>query len=79
MVIIAPTSSANADWEGKREVEAVVDVVDGVVVEEAVEEAMEKEQMGIRTKNSWTQTIMEPEPDDESGLKQMLESLTGLR
>ena len=31
MVIIAPTSSA--DWERKREVEAVVDVVDGVVME----------------------------------------------
>ena len=59
MVIIAPTSSANADWEGKREVEAVVDVVDGVVVEEAVEEAMEKEQMGIRTKNSWRMTILD--------------------
>ena len=65
-------------WEGKREVEAVV--LDGVVVvEEVVENTMEKEQMGIRTKNSWRQTIMEPEPDDESGLKQMLESLTGLR
>ena len=65
-------------WEGKREVEAVV--LDGVVVvEEVVEDTMEKEQMGIRTKNSWRQTIMEPEPDDESGLKQMLESLTGLR
>ena len=38
-------------WEGKREVEAMV--VDGVVEEEAVEEAMEKEQMGIRTKNNW--------------------------
>ena len=38
-------------WEGKREVEAMV--VDGVVEEEAVEKAMEKEQMGIRTKNSW--------------------------
>ena len=62
-------------WEGKREVEAVV--LDGV--EEVVEDTMEKEQMGIRTKNSWRQTIMEPEPDDESGLKQMLESLTGLR
>ena len=52
-------------------------VLDGV--EEVVEDTMEKEQMGIRTKNSWRQTIMEPEPDDESGLKQMLESLTGLR
>ena len=62
-------------WEGKREVEAVV--LDGVGV--LVEDTMEKEQMGIRTKNSWRQTIMEPEPDDESGLKQMLESLTGLR
>ena len=59
MVIIAPTSSANADWEGKREVEALVDVVDGVVVEEAVEEAMEKEQMGIRTKNSWRRAILD--------------------
>ena len=62
-------------WEGKREVEAVV--LDGVGV--LVEDTMEKEQMGIRTTNSWRQTIMEPEPDDESGLKQMLESLTGLR
>ena len=62
-------------WEGKREVEAVV--LDGVGV--LVEDTMEKEQMGIRTTNSWRQTIMEPEPDDESGLKQTLESLTGLR
>ena len=55
-------------------------VLDGVVVvEEVVEDTMEKEQMGIRTTNSWRQTIMEPEPDDESGLKQTLESLTGLR
>ena len=44
-----------------------------------IEEALEKEHMGIRTKNRWRKTIMEPEPDDESGLKQVLESLKGLR
>ena len=74
MIIIAPKSSANADgidgWERKREVEVVV-LYDLVLVE--------KEEMGIRTKNRWRKTIMEPEPDDESGLKQVLESLKGLR
>ena len=53
-------------WEGKREVKAVV----------VVEETMEKEPMGMRTKNNWRKTILEP--DDESGLKQMLESLLRL-
>ena len=47
-------------WEGKREVKAVV----------VVEETMEKEPMGMRTKNNWRKTILEP--DDESGVKQML-------
>ena len=56
-------------WEGKREVKAVV-------VVEAKEETMEKEPMGMRTKNNWRKTILEP--DDESGLKQMLESLLRL-
>ena len=56
-------------WEGKREVKAVV-------VVEAVEETMEKEPMGMRTKSNWRKTILEP--DDESGLKQMLESLLRL-
>ena len=41
-----------------------------VLVEMAVEETTEKEQMGMRTKNSWRKTILEP--DDESDLKQML-------
>ena len=50
-------------WEGKREVKAVV-------VVEAVEETMEKEPMGMRTKNNWRKTILEP--DDESGAKQTL-------
>ena len=52
------------EWEGKREVEALV----------VVEDAMEKEQMGIRRKNNWPRvwrkTILER--DDESGLKQTL-------
>ena len=48
------------EWEGKREVEALV----------VVEDAMEKEQMGIRRKNAWRKTILEP--DDEKGLKQTL-------
>ena len=48
------------EWEGKREVEALV----------VVEDAMEKEQMGIRRKNNWRKTILEP--DDEKGLKQTL-------
>ena len=47
-------------WEGKMEVEALV----------VVEDAMEKEQMGIRTKNKWRKTILEPE--NESGLKRTL-------
>ena len=50
-------------WEGKREVKAVV-------VVEAVEETMEKEPMGMRTKNNWRKTILGP--NDESDLKQML-------
>ena len=41
-----------------------------VLVEMAVEETMEEEQMGMRTKNNWRKSILEP--DDESGLKQML-------
>ena len=58
-------------WEGKREVKAVVVVLDGaVVVVEAVEDTMEKEPMGVRTKNNWRKTILKA--DDESGLKQML-------
>ena len=48
------------EWEGKREVEALV----------VVEDAMEKEQMGIRRKNAWRKTILEP--DDEKRLKQTL-------
>ena len=35
-----------------------------------VEDAMEKEQMGIRTKNNWRMTILEP--DDESCVKRTL-------
>ena len=54
MIIIAPMSSA----------------APLVLVEMAVEETTEKEQMGMRTKNSWRKTILEP--DDESDLKQML-------
>ena len=34
-------------------------------VEMAVEDTMEKEPMGMRTKNNWRKTILEP--DDESG------------
>ena len=46
------------------------------LVEMGVEDTMEKEPMGMRTKNNWKKTILEP--DDESGLKQMLESLLRL-
>ena len=35
-----------------------------------LEDAMEKEQMGIRTKNNWRMTILEP--DDESCVKRTL-------
>ena len=35
-----------------------------------VEDTMEEEQMGMRTKKIWRKTILEP--DDESGVKQML-------
>ena len=34
-------------------------------VEMAVEDTIEKEPMGMRTKNNWRKTILEP--DDESG------------
>ena len=34
-------------------------------VEMAVEDTKKKEQMGMRTKNNWRKTILEP--DDESG------------
>ena len=39
-----------------------------VLVEMVVEDTMEKEQMG--TKKNWRKTILEP--DDESGVQQML-------
>ena len=54
MITITPKSSASAL----------------VLVEMAVEDTPEKEQMGMRTKNNWRKTILEP--DDESGVKQML-------
>ena len=54
MIIIAPMSSATAL----------------VLVEMAVEDTKEEEPMGMRTKNNWRKTILEP--DDESGVKQML-------
>ena len=41
-----------------------------VLVEMGVEDTMEKEPMGMRTKNNWKKTILEP--DDESGFQQML-------
>ena len=41
-----------------------------VLVEMAVEDTMEEEQMGMRTKNNWRNTILET--DDESGVQQML-------
>ena len=50
------------------------------VVVEAVVDTTEKEQMGMRRKNNWEagrKTILEA--DDESDLKQMLESFIGLR
>ena len=52
MIIITPKSSATAL----------------VLVEMAVEDTMEEEQMGMRTKKIWRKTILEP--DDESGAKQ---------
>ena len=54
MIIIAPKSSATAL----------------VLVEMEVEDTMEEEPMGMRTKNNWRKTILEP--DDESGVKLML-------
>ena len=54
MIIITPKSSATAL----------------VLVEMEVEDTMEEEQMGMRTKNNWRKTILEP--GDESGVKQML-------
>ena len=54
MIIIVPKSSDTAL----------------VLVEMPVEDIMEKEQMGMRTKNNWRKTILEL--DDESGTKQML-------
>ena len=41
-----------------------------LVLEMAVENTKEEEPMGIRIKNNWRKTILEP--DDESDLKQML-------
>ena len=38
-------------------------------MEMTVEDTMEEEQMGMRTKTNWRKTILEP--DDESGVKQM--------
>ena len=60
MIIITPKSSATAL----------------VLVEMAVEDTMEEEQMGMRTKKIWRKTILEPD-DDESEVKQM--SFLGLR
>ena len=54
MIIITPKSSATAL----------------VLVEMEVEDTMEEEEIGMRTKNNWRKTILEP--DDESGVKQML-------
>ena len=53
MIILAPMSS----------------VIPLVLVEMAVEDTMEKEPMGMRTKKTWRKTILEP--DDENGLMQM--------
>ena len=71
-------------WKDKREVEVVglVEMVVELVVEavEAVVDTTEKEQMEMRSKNNWEagrKTILEA--DDESDLKQMLESFIGLR
>ena len=41
-----------------------------VLVEMAVEDTMEEEPMGARTKNNWRKIILEP--NDESGVKQAL-------
>ena len=54
MIIIAPKSSATA---------LVL-----VEMETAVGESIKKELMGMRTKNNWRKTILEP--DDESGASQ---------
>ena len=59
-VVAVVLFSMEDGWEGKREVEAL----------EVVDDAMEKDQMGIRTKNNWRKTILEP--DNESGLKRTL-------
>ena len=66
------------DMTEKREVVVVDGVV--VVVVGAQVDTMEKEQMGMRRKNNWEagrKTILEA--DDESDLKQILESFIGLR
>ena len=39
-----------------------------VLVEMAMEDTMVEEPMGMRTKNNWRKTILEP--DDESGASQ---------
>ena len=52
MIIFTPKSSATAL----------------VLVEMAMEDTMEKEPMGMRTKNNWRKTILEL--DDESGASQ---------
>ena len=66
MPVVSSPMKSGWEWEGKREVDVLV----------AVEDAMEKAQMGIRTKNNWPQsgrkTILEP--GDESGQKQTLPS-----
>ena len=54
MIILAPMSS----------------VIPLVLVEMAVEDTMEEEPMGMRTKKNWSKTILEL--DDEIDLKQML-------
>ena len=74
-----PGEELKADgWEGKREVKEEVEMEEMVV--EAVVDTTENEQMGMRRKNNLEagrKTILEA--DDESDLKQMLESFIGFR
>ena len=70
MMIIAPVSSANAVVVVSGAAVVVVRMLDGVVMVEAVEETMEKEEMGIGTKNNWARVWRETilKPDDDSAL-----------
>ena len=66
MPVVSSPMKSGWESEDNREMEVLV----------MVEDAMEKEQMGIRRKNNWLQSGRKNilEPGDESGLKQTLPS-----